>query len=66
VAREARALGISLEARFAHLTVHGILHLQGHDHSGARDARNMEHLEARILAKLGYPDPYRSSKINAH
>jgi probable rRNA maturation factor len=60
IAREARAQGKSVEAHFAHLTVHGLLHLQGHDHSGSRDAARMEALEKRILGKLGYPDPYAS------
>jgi probable rRNA maturation factor len=58
IAREARARGKSVEAHFAHLTVHGLLHLQGHGHSGPRAAARMEALEKRILGKLGYPDPY--------
>ena len=59
VAREARERGVSCEAHYAHLAVHGILHLQGHDHQLARAAGRMERLETRILARLGYPDPYR-------
>jgi probable rRNA maturation factor len=51
-----------LEAHFAHLTVHGLLHLQGHDHARARDAVRMEALEKRLLAKLGYPDPYDTNR----
>jgi probable rRNA maturation factor len=58
VRREARAQKISLAAHYAHLTVHGVLHLQGYDHERRRDAERMERLEARILKKLGYPDPY--------
>jgi len=58
VVREARALGISGEAHYAHLTVHGMLHLQGRDHRRAREAARMERLETRILKKLGYADPY--------
>ncbi len=58
VAREARGRGISREAHYAHLTVHGALHLRGYDHARTRDAGCMERLEARILAKLGYADPY--------
>jgi len=58
IAREARAQGKTAEAHFAHLTVHGLLHLQGHDHSGSREAALMETLETKILGKLGYPDPY--------
>jgi probable rRNA maturation factor len=58
IAREARSQGKKLEAHFAHLTVHAVLHPQGHDHARAREARRMEALEKRVLAKLGYPDPY--------
>lgn len=58
IAREALEQGKTLEAHFAHLTIHGLLHLQGHDHAHARDAARMEALEKRLLAKLGYPDPY--------
>jgi len=58
VAREARMHGISAEAHYAHLVVHGVLHLQGHDHERAGEARCMERLETRILARLGYADPY--------
>ena len=58
VAREARAQRCSPRAHYAHLIVHGLLHLQGHDHERAYDAQKMESLEAAILAKLGYPDPY--------
>ncbi len=61
IAREALAQGKTLEAHFAHLTVHGLLHLQGHDHAGRREAARMESLEKRLLAKLGYPDPYASA-----
>ena len=56
--REARAQGKALSAHVAHLTVHGALHLQGHDHRTPRAAARMEALEAQILAKLGFPDPY--------
>jgi len=58
VAREARAQGKSLAAHYAHLTVHGLLHLQGYDHENEADALVMESRETRILAKLGLPDPY--------
>ena len=60
IAREARDQGKSLEAHYAHLLVHGLLHLQGHDHEAARDAQRMETHEIAILRRLGYPDPYRS------
>lgn len=58
VQREARAQHVSLAAHYAHLTIHGVLHLQGYDHVLARDAARMEGLEARILKKLGYGNPY--------
>jgi len=59
VLREAAEQGKSVEAHFAHLIVHGMLHLQGYDHeTGVRDARRMEAREREILARLGYPDPY--------
>jgi len=56
--REARAQGKTLAAHAAHLAVHGALHLQGHDHQSPGAAARMEALEKRILAKLGFPDPY--------
>jgi probable rRNA maturation factor len=58
VQHEARSRGISAEAHYAHLTVHGVLHLQGHDHVRRRDAEVMEALESRIVMALGYDDPY--------
>jgi probable rRNA maturation factor len=58
VAREARAQKKSIAAHYAHLTVHGMLHLQGYDHENNQDAQVMEKREAQILAKLGYADPY--------
>jgi probable rRNA maturation factor len=64
VAKEARAQGKDAIAHYAHLTVHGILHLQGFDHETAREAQEMEKLEARILKRLGYPDPYSPIPAN--
>jgi len=58
IAREARSQGKTLEAHFAHLTVHATLHLQGHGHARQREAERMEALEKKVLTKLGYPDPY--------
>ena len=58
VVREARAQGKPLEAHYAHLTVHGLLHLQGYDHDNYRRARIMETREVAILRRLGFPDPY--------
>lgn len=58
VAREAREQKKSLVAHYAHLTVHGALHLLGWDHNDDREAECMEQLERDILATLGIPDPY--------
>jgi len=60
VEREAREQQKALEAHFAHLIVHGMLHLQGYDHeTGSHDAERMEATERQILSTLGYSDPYR-------
>ncbi|MDR2364885.1 MAG: rRNA maturation RNase YbeY, partial [Zoogloeaceae bacterium] len=58
VAREAAEQDKTPEAHYAHLTVHGVLHLQGEDHERAETAAAMERRERNILAVLGYPDPY--------
>jgi len=58
VAREAEEQNKPLAAHYAHLTVHGMLHLQGSDHDNDDDAEAMESEEKEILAALGYPDPY--------
>jgi len=58
VAREAREQGKPPEAHWAHLVVHGCLHLLGYDHEAEAEAEEMESLERRILAGMGYPDPY--------
>jgi probable rRNA maturation factor len=59
--REARAQGKSLRAHWAHLVVHGALHLIGYDHERARDARRMERREIAVLRRLGFANPYRSA-----
>lgn len=59
VEAEAREQGIPLQAHYAHLLVHGTLHAQGHDHEEEDEAVEMEAEETRILAGLGYDDPYR-------
>ena len=58
VEREAREQGKPLAAHWAHMVVHGTLHLQGYDHEQRRDAAAMEAHERTLLAKLGFPDPY--------
>ena len=58
VAREAREQGKDVMAHYAHLTVHGVLHLQGYEHEHEPEAMAMEALETRILRRLGFPDPY--------
>jgi len=58
VATEAAEQHKPLMAHWAHMVVHGILHLQGFDHQNSDEAEEMESLERKILADLGYPDPY--------
>ncbi|PCI58465.1 MAG: rRNA maturation RNase YbeY [Methylophilaceae bacterium] len=58
VEAEARKQDISIEMHYAHLTVHGVLHLHGYDHQIDEQAALMESIEVTTLMKLGYPDPY--------
>jgi len=58
VERESREQGKGLEAHWAHMVVHGVLHLLGYDHLDDVQAMEMETLETRILCGLGYPYPY--------
>lgn len=58
VAAEAAAENKPLAAHWAHMVVHGILHLRGYDHLTEREARVMEALEARVLRRLGFANPY--------
>lgn len=61
VAREAAEQAKQPVAHWAHLTIHGCLHLLGFDHQEESDAETMEALETEILARLGYPDPYQEN-----
>ena len=58
VAREARAQRKLPEAHWAHMVVHGVLHLLGYDHGTPGEARSMERLEVEILRGFGYQNPY--------
>ena len=58
VAREAAEQGKPLQAHWAHLVIHGCLHLLGYDHIDDAEADEMEDLERKLLAELGHPDPY--------
>ena len=62
VAREAAEQGKEPMAHWAHLVIHGCLHLLGYDHIEDDEAEEMEGLERVLLAKLGYPDPYASDE----
>jgi len=55
---EATEQGKEIRDHWAHLVIHGVLHLLGHDHQQADEATKMEALETSILASLGYPNPY--------
>ena len=58
IRKEAREQRKSLVAHYAHLVVHGILHLRGRNHRRKSDAARMERMEIRILRRLGFGDPY--------
>ncbi|MEX3018893.1 rRNA maturation RNase YbeY [Kluyvera sp. STS39-E] len=62
VEREAKEQGVSLDAHWAHMVVHGSLHLLGYDHIEDEEAEEMESLETEIMLALGYEDPYISEK----
>ena len=59
VAREAREQSKTLESHWAHMTVHGVLHLRGFDHEAEAEAVKMAAREIQILDRLGFSDPYR-------
>ena len=58
IAREARAQGKSVAAHYAHLVLHGLLHLRGYDHEKKREAERMASAEIRLLRRLGLRNPY--------
>ena len=60
VEREAEDQNKTILAHWAHLTIHGILHLLGHDHQSEDEAADMEALETGLVQSFGFPDPYRS------
>jgi len=62
VTREAAEQGKSAEAHWAHLVIHGCLHLLGYDHIEDDEAEEMEGLEQELLAELGHPDPYATDE----
>ena len=62
--REARAQGKTLQAHWAHLVVHGALHLAGFDHEDESDARRMERREIAVLRALGFDNPYRRAPMS--
>jgi probable rRNA maturation factor len=64
--REAAEQGKSGNAHWAHMVVHGTLHLQGYDHIDNKDADEMEALEIKILHSLGFDNPYQTSNNESH
>jgi len=65
ITREARTQRKPVAAHYAHMIVHGLLHLQGYDHENDGDAALMEKRERTLLARFGYPDPYKPAKASA-
>ena len=63
VEKEAQAQNKTLKAHYAHLTVHGVLHMQGYDHIKINDAKKMEALEIAILASLKIDNPYKEQDL---
>ncbi|MBV7387775.1 rRNA maturation RNase YbeY [Pasteurellaceae bacterium TAE3-ERU1] len=62
VEREAAEQGKTALSHWAHMVVHGCLHLQGYDHLNDAEAEEMEGLEREIMARLGFDDPYRAER----
>lgn len=66
VAREAAEQSKTTEAHWAHMVIHGLLHLQGYDHIEDNEAVVMEALETRLLQKLGFSNPYETEESEPH
>lgn len=66
VAAEAQEQQKSISAHWAHMVIHGMLHLQGYDHVIAEEAAIMEDLETRLLLALGFPAPYPDEETEPH
>lgn len=66
VEQEAQEQNKTAEAHWAHMVIHGMLHLQGYDHMEDADADIMESLEIRLLAELGYNNPYETEESEPH
>ena len=64
IRRESRQQRKSLRAHYAHMTIHGVLHLRGYDHITKRAAALMERREIRILRRLGFGDPYAVRSVS--
>ncbi|RMR59554.1 Endoribonuclease YbeY [Pseudomonas cichorii] len=66
VNREAQEQGKAVDAHWAHMVIHGCLHLLGYDHIDDEEAEEMEALERTLLEELGYPDPYADDESAEH
>ncbi|MFZ1851521.1 MAG: rRNA maturation RNase YbeY [Nitrosomonas sp.] len=64
IQQEAQQQHKQLQAHYAHMTIHGILHLQGYDHLDDSEAAEMEQLEIQILSQFGLPNPYVTHEMN--
>ena len=64
VVQEATQQNKSINAHWAHMIIHGVLHLLGYDHSNEKDSEIMESLETEILLGLDFPEPYLESAGN--